>query len=126
MIVEGPVLVSSPEMAWRMWRLLEPALIRVRDSGAAVDPDFAVHLGELRRVAAAAIPSGKTTRATETTAGSCDGWTITTMSTAEVAQVLGTTTSNVTARARRGSLPGWQVGRLWVFDAAGIERELAS
>ena len=124
---DGPVVVVTGAVAYRLARLLMAEMGRARDRGERLDPD-------LVKTVLAIDAAGReyaTRRVLSALAASDDGTTgipdadareITdVLTTTEVASWLGCSTRNVRALAERGALPGRRVGRSWTFDAVDVQ-----
>ena len=124
---EGPVVVVTGAVAYRLSRLLMAEMGRARDRGERLDPD-------LVRTVLAIDAAGReyaTRRVLNALAASDDGTPgipeseereiTAVLTTTEVATRLGCSTRNVRALAARGALPGRRVGRTWTFDAVDVQ-----
>lgn len=123
---EGPVVVVTGAVAYRLSRLLMAEMRRARDRGERLDPD----LVETVLAIDAAGREYATRRVLGALAASDDGTTgipqesepatNAVLTTTEVAQRLNCSARNVRALAERGALPARRAGRSWVFDAVDV------
>ena len=129
---DGPVVVVTGAVAYRLSKLLMAEMRRARDRGERIDP-------ELVNTVLAIEAAGReyaTRRVLDALAASDDGSPgipppgdreITdVLTTTEVASRLGCSTRNVRALAERGALPGRRVGRSWTFDVVDVQEYIES
>ena len=124
---EGPVVVVTGAVAYRLSKLLMSEMSRARDRGERLDPDLVKTVLAIdaagreyatRRVLGALAASDQGTPGIPQSGGS---GTTDVLTTTEVASRLGCSTRNVRALAERGALPGRRVGRSWTFDAVDVQ-----
>jgi len=124
--LEGPCVVVSPRVAYRLAPILASQLRAAVQRGEHLDEELVVTVGALEvsanRYAASRVAAGASSvigtpgipMATTTA-------TIGQMSTTEVASRLGCGQRNVVALARRGTLAGRQVAGRWLFDTDDVD-----
>ena len=124
---DGPVVIVTGAVAYRLSKLLMSEMRRARDRGEHLDPD-------LVKTVLAIDAAGReyaTRRVLNALAASADGMggipprdepaTNDMLTTTEVATRLGCSPRNVRALAERGALPGRRVGRSWTFDVVDVQ-----
>ena len=135
---DGPAVLVTGRVAYRLGRLLLAELRRARDNGEVVDAELVATIRAIEAAGTAYAQKLTSEAAAEGTGTSApsdaeapaitgpqpavgDGEMTATMTTAAVAARLGCSERNVRALADRGALPGRRVGRAWVFDAVEVE-----
>ena len=127
--LDGPVVVVTPPVAARLARELVPLLQQAQRRGQSVDPDTAAtirafaQIGNAYRATARAETIGSYGSNGSATDGSAV--TVVTMTTNQVADLLGTGERNVRDLVQRGRLiASGRVGRGWRFDVLDVARFL--
>lgn len=124
---DGPVVIVTGAVAYRLSRLLMAEMRRARDRGERLDPDLVKTVLAIdaagreyatRRVLGALAASGDGTTGIPP---QDERETTDVLTTTDVASRLGCSTRNVRALAERGALPGRRVGRTWTFDAVDVQ-----
>lgn len=124
---DGPVVVVTGAVAYRLSKLLMAEMRRARDRGERLDPDLVqtvLAIDEAGREYATRRVLGALAASDDGTPGipHADDRAITdVLTTTQVASRLGCSTRNVRALAERGALPGRRVGRSWTFDAVDVQ-----
>ena len=124
---DGPIVIVTGPVAYRLSRLLMAEMRRARDRGERLDQDLVktvLAIDAAGRAYATRRVLGALAAADDGTYGIPheDEPAITAvLTTQEVAQRLGCSTRNVRALAERGALPAKRAGRSWVFDAVDVQ-----
>lgn len=124
---DGPVVVVTGAVAYRLSKLLMSEMRRARDRGERLDADLVktvLAIEAAGREYATRRVLGALAASAEGTPGIPDSpqhETTDVLTTTEVAARLGCSTRNVRALAERGALPGRRVGRSWTFDAVDVQ-----
>lgn len=124
---DGPVVVVTGAVAYRLSKLLMTELRRARDRGEQLDRDLVATVLAIEEAGRAYA----TRRVLSALAASDDGTTgipqpgeretTDVLTTTEVADRLGCSTRNVRGLAERGALRGRRVGRTWTFDVVDVQ-----
>ncbi|HUR48306.1 MAG TPA: helix-turn-helix domain-containing protein [Acidimicrobiales bacterium] len=124
---DGPAVLVTGAVAYRLSRLLMAEMRRARDRGERLDPDLVatvLAIDEAGREYATRRVLGALAASADGSTGipsSDDRETNDVLTTTEVAERLGCSTRNVRALAERGALPGRRVGRSWTFDLVDVQ-----
>lgn len=124
---DGPVVVVTGAVAYRLSRLLMAEMRRARDRGERLDSDLiatVLAIDEAGREYATRRVLGALAASEDGTTGiplrEADDITAV-LTTTEVAARLGCSARNVRALAERGALSGRRVGRSWTFDVVDVQ-----
>lgn len=124
-LIEGPVVLVTPPVASRLARPLVDLLRQCAARGERIPDDVAATVRALeiagrayRAHAAAEIARSESGTSERSEANGAAM--VSSLSTREVAHMLGTGSRNVTALARRGTLPGRSTSAGWLFDADDV------
>lgn len=123
---EGPVVIVTGGVAYRLSKLLVGEMRRAMDRGERVDPEVARTVMAIER-AGRHYATQRVMRALAAAADGSDGIPqeepseITEMlTTSDVAQRLKCSPRNVRSLAERGAIPARRVNRSWVFDPVDV------
>ena len=121
---EGPVVVISGRVAYRLGRLLLTELRRARDQGEALDAELVATIYAIEAAGLAYVHRVTATDPAGADASASRRREVLTV--AEVAVRLECSHRNVRALATRGALAGRRDGRSWVFDPVDVEEYAAT